>query len=72
MESPSGPMRKYSPPSSDIDSLIEPIVVVTGERMKLEQEQIPDYFWPVTGKWKMRGTMAASKYRTDSIADLLI
>jgi phenol 2-monooxygenase len=55
MDSPTGPVHKYTAPSADVDSFIEPIVVFTGERMKLEQEQIPDYFWPVTGKWRMRG-----------------
>ncbi|KIX96771.1 uncharacterized protein Z520_07491 [Fonsecaea multimorphosa CBS 102226] len=54
MQSPGGPVRKYTPVSADIDSFIEPIVVATGARVQLEQEQIPDYFWPVTGKWKMR------------------
>ncbi|OCT50538.1 Phenol 2-monooxygenase [Cladophialophora carrionii] len=54
MDSPDGPAHKYTAPSADIDSFIEPIVVFTGERMKLEQEQIPDYFWPITGKWRMR------------------
>lgn len=23
--------------------------------METQQEQIPGYFWPVTGKWRMRG-----------------
>ncbi|OAG37359.1 hypothetical protein AYO21_08436 [Fonsecaea monophora] len=54
MESRAGPVRKYTPVSTDIDSFIEPIVLVSGNRVQLEQEQIPDYFWPVTGKWKMR------------------
>lgn len=56
MTSPTGPVHKYTPPSADIDSFIEPIVVLSGDRLSLEQEQIPDYFWPVSGKWKMRGT----------------
>jgi phenol 2-monooxygenase (NADPH) len=55
MASPTSPVHKYTSPTSDIDSFVEPIVVVSGERVKLEQEQIPDYFWPVTGKWRMRG-----------------
>jgi phenol 2-monooxygenase (NADPH) len=55
-------VHKYTSLSADIDSFIEPIVVFAGERMKLEQEQIPDYYWPVTGKWKMRG---APKPRQD-------
>lgn len=32
-------------------------MVLTGERVKVEQEQIPDFFWPETGKWGMRGNI---------------
>lgn len=38
-----------------MDSFIEPLVVVSGSRVEVQQEQIPDIFWPVTGKWGMRG-----------------
>ncbi|EHY60609.1 FAD-dependent monooxygenase terD [Exophiala dermatitidis] len=54
LDSPTGPVRKYTAPTADIDSFIEPIVVFSGERIKLEQEDIPAFFWPVTGKWKAR------------------
>lgn len=50
-----GPVRTCTPADADIDSLIEPIVVLTGSRVGIELEQIPDYFWPVTGKWGIRG-----------------
>ncbi|KAF2734495.1 hypothetical protein EJ04DRAFT_576888 [Polyplosphaeria fusca] len=46
--------KKYTPADSDIDSLIEPILVLSGGFAETEQEQIPQYFWPVTGKYKMR------------------
>ncbi|KAL0258236.1 hypothetical protein SLS55_007409 [Diplodia seriata] len=51
---PHGLVAKLTPKGADIDSLIEPIVVLSGRRHGMEQEQIPDYFQPVTGKWKMR------------------
>ncbi|KAL1627896.1 hypothetical protein SLS54_002163 [Diplodia seriata] len=51
---PHGLVTKLTPKGADIDSLIEPIVVLSGRRHGMEQEQIPDYFQPVTGKWKMR------------------
>ncbi|KAK5219661.1 hypothetical protein LTR72_008045 [Exophiala xenobiotica] len=54
LDSADGPVRKYTSPAADVDSLIEPIVVFSGERIKLEQEEIPEFFWPATGKWKMR------------------
>lgn len=49
-----GPIKTYLPPGSDIDSFIEVILVLSGERLKIQQEQIPECFYPVTGKWKMR------------------
>lgn len=53
-----GPIRAYTPLDSDIDSVIENILVVSGKRVEIEQEKIPSFFWPVTGKWKMRGSTA--------------
>lgn len=29
--------------------------MLNGSRRGLEQEQIPEYLQPVTGKWRMRG-----------------
>lgn len=54
LASPSGPVTRFTAPNSDIDSFIEPIVVLHGERSQMEQELIPEYFWPVTGPWQMR------------------
>ena len=48
------PVRKITPPDADVDSYVEFIVVIAGERVKLEQEEIPKYFWPVNGKRRMR------------------
>jgi phenol 2-monooxygenase len=50
----SGPVRKYTRHGADIDSFLEPLVVLSGRRVDFEQEMIPDYFWPETGKWKIR------------------
>lgn len=49
-----GPVRAFTPKEADIDSLIEIIVVLCGSRVEIEQEDIPECFWPVTGKWRMR------------------
>ncbi len=46
---------RFTPEGSDIDSFIETIVVLHGDRVQIEQEDIPGYFWTVTGTWKMRG-----------------
>ncbi|KAE9365138.1 putative phenol 2-monooxygenase [Stipitochalara longipes BDJ] len=48
------PVSKYTPAGADIDSFIEPILVLSGNRIQIEQDQIPDYFWPITGKYRMR------------------
>lgn len=55
LSSKDGPVHSFTLPSCDIDSFIEPIVVFRGRRMKMEQEDIPEYFWPTTGQWRMRG-----------------
>jgi len=45
LASAEGPVKTYTPSGSDIDSFIETIVVLSGKRVEIEQEQIPDYFW---------------------------
>ncbi|KAF2743520.1 hypothetical protein M011DRAFT_480667 [Sporormia fimetaria CBS 119925] len=47
-------VKKFTSSGQDIDSLVEPIVVLSSRFQEVEQEQIPNYFWPVTGKWKIR------------------
>jgi phenol 2-monooxygenase (NADPH) len=47
-------VRTFTPAPEDINSFIESIVVLSGERIKIEQEQLPNYFWPVSDKWGMR------------------
>lgn len=50
-----GPIQKYTIPGSDLDSFIEVIVLLSGERLKTKQEQIPQHFCPEVGKWGVRG-----------------
>ena len=50
-----GPIQKYTILGSDIDSFIEVLVLLSGERLTTKQEQIPQAFWPETGKWRVRG-----------------
>ncbi|KAF2851460.1 phenol 2-monooxygenase-like protein [Plenodomus tracheiphilus IPT5] len=45
---------RFTPPTSDVDSIIEPILVLHSKFVDVEQEDIPDYFWPVSGKWGIR------------------
>jgi phenol 2-monooxygenase (NADPH) len=41
--------------TEDPDGFIEPLLVLHGNRVEIEQEQIPEYFCPVNGKWRMKG-----------------
>ncbi|KAJ6021489.1 hypothetical protein N7540_006993 [Penicillium herquei] len=50
LSSEDGPIRTYTPPSDDPDSLMELIIVGHGNRHDIELEQIPECFYPVTGK----------------------
>lgn len=50
-----GPIIKCKASKPYIDSFIESILVLSGKRIETEQAQIPDYFWPETGQWGMRG-----------------
>lgn len=50
--------RRFLTPGADIDSIIEPILVLSSKFLETEQESIPDYFWPVSGKWGIRGQFA--------------
>ncbi|KFZ07827.1 hypothetical protein V502_09725 [Pseudogymnoascus sp. VKM F-4520 (FW-2644)] len=52
--SPTGPVHNHTHALADIDSFIDSIVVLSGQRVKIEQSQIPGCFWPATGKWKMQ------------------
>ncbi|KAJ5641818.1 hypothetical protein N7490_005818 [Penicillium lividum] len=49
-----GPIHMFTPTSQDVDSLIEFIVVGHGKRHDIELEQIPECFYPVTGKNQTR------------------
>jgi phenol 2-monooxygenase len=47
--------KRFTPPTASIDTLIEPILVLSSKFLDTEQSQIPDFFWPKTGKWGIRG-----------------
>lgn len=50
-----GMTRRFTPSGADVDSIIEPILVLSSKFLETQQESIPDYFWPVSGKWSIRG-----------------
>ena len=53
--SDTGLVRKFTVPGADIDSFIDSVVVLSGDRLEVEPDQIPAYFQPVTGKRKIKG-----------------
>jgi phenol 2-monooxygenase len=53
--------RRFTPSAADIDSIIGPILVLSSKFVETEQEMIPDYFWPASGKWKIRGESSISR-----------
>lgn len=46
--------RRYTPPSDYPDSVIDRVLVLSSDRKKVEQDQIPEFFTPVTGKWGLK------------------
>ncbi|KAI4614495.1 hypothetical protein J4E83_007149 [Alternaria metachromatica] len=45
---------RYTPAGKHIDSIIETFLVLNSKFTETEQESIPDYFWPKSGKWNIR------------------
>ncbi|KAJ5567895.1 hypothetical protein N7450_010381 [Penicillium hetheringtonii] len=52
--SQNGPVHTFTPKSHSIDSLIDAVVVGHGNRYDVELEQIPECFYPATGKNQTR------------------
>ncbi|KAJ5297319.1 hypothetical protein N7508_007568 [Penicillium antarcticum] len=49
-----GPIHTFTPKSQNIDSLIETVVIGHGKRHEIELEQIPECFYPLSGKNQTR------------------
>lgn len=47
-------VQSFTPAGANPDSILDRILVISSDRKKIEQEQIPEFFTPVTGKWKMK------------------
>lgn len=55
LDSDQGPVRSCTAAGADIDSFIETLVVLSGDRVEIEPDQIPSYFHPMTGNLRLRG-----------------
>ncbi|PGH08741.1 hypothetical protein AJ80_07779 [Polytolypa hystricis UAMH7299] len=49
-----GIVREFTPESSDPDAVIDPVLVISSKRTEVEQEDIPSFFTPISGKRKMK------------------
>ncbi|KAK4216634.1 3-hydroxybenzoate 4-monooxygenase [Rhypophila decipiens] len=46
--------KRYTPANSYPDGVIDRVLVLASDRRKVEQDQIPDFFTPATGKWGLK------------------
>jgi phenol 2-monooxygenase len=60
---------RFTHESQDVDSVIEPILVLSSEYLGTEQELIPEYFSPFSGKWKIKGVLRAFSLSRRKTAD---
>jgi phenol 2-monooxygenase len=75
LTSPKSPIVAFTKKGASSDSLIEPLLVMYGERVKIEDDgiPIPAVFTPVNGKWQMKGQSRLMKFlgkTTDHSLDL--
>ncbi|GAA5918924.1 hypothetical protein JCM1841_006686 [Sporobolomyces salmonicolor] len=46
LDSPAGALRTYTPSSSDLDSVIEVLTIISNPRTSIEPNAFPDVLWP--------------------------
>lgn len=46
--------RRFTPAGADPDSVIDRVLVIASDRRRAEQDQIPPFFTPVTGPWRIK------------------
>ncbi|GAA5951315.1 hypothetical protein JCM21900_003835 [Sporobolomyces salmonicolor] len=46
LDSPAGALRTYTPASSDLDSVIEVLTIISNPRTSIEPNAFPDVLWP--------------------------
>ncbi|KAF7542455.1 hypothetical protein G7Z17_g11557 [Cylindrodendrum hubeiense] len=47
-------VQKFTPIGQDADAIIQSLLVLASKRTEVEQEQIPEVFTPIAGKWRSR------------------
>ena len=47
--------KRFTPAGAYPDSVIDRVLVIQSERTAVEQDEIPEFFTPVTGQWGIKG-----------------
>ncbi|GAA6001581.1 hypothetical protein JCM10207_006738 [Rhodosporidiobolus poonsookiae] len=53
-DSPSGPLRQFTPEGKDLDSVIELLTVIANPRTSIEPNDFPRVLWPPKAPWGSR------------------
>ncbi|BGP16518.1 hypothetical protein JCM10213v2_004520 [Rhodosporidiobolus nylandii] len=53
-DSPSGPLRRFTPAGDDLDSVIELLTVISNPRTSVEPTEFPEVLWPPKKPWGSR------------------
>lgn len=54
LDSSTGPLRRSAAKDGDLDEFIEPLLVIAGNRTRVEVQDLPAVFRPVTGKHRIQ------------------
>ncbi|KAK4046534.1 hypothetical protein OIV83_005986 [Microbotryomycetes sp. JL201] len=54
LDSTIGPLRKHTPASEDVDSVIETLTIISNPRISVEPNAFPDILWPAKGPHGVR------------------
>lgn len=47
-------VQRFTPDGKDADTIIQALLVLASKRTEVEQEQIPEIFTPIAGKWRSK------------------
>lgn len=47
-------VQRFTPDGKDADTILQALLVLASKRTEVEQEQIPEIFTPIAGKWRSK------------------
>lgn len=62
LDTPDGPIRRYTPPNEDLDSVIEVLTIISNPRVSVEPNAFPAILWPARKPYGSRGTLYLSPH----------